>query len=105
MAALNLLVQIIGICVGVYLAISRSLFKGIALVAIVVIGHLAFSKLANLFMLFHQKRLSENELHALQLQAQLGNAAVPHAWTAIGLACGFTYFCISVTAICLFLFT
>lgn len=91
MGWLSLLVQIAGICSGAYILLTQSFARGIALIAIVGLGHIVFTKLSNYLMLAHQRTMSEDELHELQVDALFGTAAVPAAWTRIATICGLLY--------------
>lgn len=108
MAALNLLVQLVGIIAGLYLMVSRSFGEGVALVALIAGGHLAFTKLSELLMLVHQKMLPADEVRELQLRAYVGQfgdpaETTPPAWKAIATVCGCLYFCAACGAIWYFL--
>ena len=98
MATLNMLVQLVGICAGLYLMFSRSFGVGAALIAVVAVGHFAFMQLSNLLMLVHQKSMREEELRELAAWARFG-AETPPAWRAIATACGVAYIATVVGAI------
>ena len=105
MALLNLLIQVIGICVAVYLMFTRGFAVGLALGAIIAIGHSLFTKFADFLMLTHQKRMPEEQLHELALRARFGGGAsdIPSAWKVIATTCGVAYFLIAASAIWFFL--
>jgi hypothetical protein len=99
MGWLSLLVQIAGVCSGAYILFTESFAKGIALIAIVWLGHLVFTKLSSYLMLAHQRTMSEDELQELQVRALFGAAAVPAAWARITKICGLLYFGLVIASI------
>ncbi|MBI3523754.1 MAG: hypothetical protein HY066_04390 [Betaproteobacteria bacterium] len=105
MAAINLLVQTVGIAVALYLAFFRNFYSALALVFIVGIGHFIFMKISNGLMKMHQKTLSVEQLRELELQAISGNGneAAPAAWRWIATTCGAAYVAIVLSAVWYFL--
>jgi hypothetical protein len=109
MAALSMLVQIVGLCVAVYLAFSRSFVQGLTLAVVIMVAHFVCSKLSNFLMYIHQKSLTEEELADLAHRAQqaqfLGigaNDAAPTAWKMIANGCAVLYLCFSAAVIWFF---
>ena len=104
MAVLNTLVQLIGICVSIYLAFAHSITQSIALLTVMGISHFALTTLSNNLMLIHERRLPKEKLEELRVRALFGAEAgyVPKAWGIISTTCGFVYFCIAVGAIWFF---
>ena len=100
-ALFSLLVQIASIIAGIYIAIEGSFLKGIGLPLAVWVLHVAFSKLSNFFMWFHQKRVM-NPFERAMLEADFGlvghGAKVPVAWGRIAAFCGWAY---ALTCVCL----
>ena len=93
MAPFSLLAQLIGISVGVYLMLSRSFISGVAMIAIVGVGHFAFRRLSESLMKIHQRNMSPGALEQLELHA-LSNrkfGSTPQAWEHIANACGAGY--------------
>ncbi len=104
MLILNTLVQLVGLGGAIYLAFSRSLFRGVLLLVIVGVLHFVVSQLSNLLMFLHQKTLSEEKLRDLTWRARIeGLAAAPVAWRTINTACGVLFFCLAAGTIWLFL--
>lgn len=102
MATLNMLVQLAGICAGIYLMFTRSFGVGIGLIAVVAVGHFLFTQLSNLLILAHQKSMPEERVRELATNARFGVAETPSAWKAIATACSVAYFAVSAGAIWFF---
>lgn len=105
MALINMLVQLVGCCVGIYLMFARGFGIGVGLIALILIGHFLFRQLSDALMLIHQKRMSQDELHNFTFRARFGGSfnEAPAAWKAIAYVCGSAYFILAVGAIWLFL--
>ena len=93
MAPFSLLAQLIGIGIGVYLIFSRGFISGVAMIAVVGVGHFAFGRLSDSLMKIHQRNMSPGAMEQLKLHAisdqKLGST--PQAWTHIANACGAGY--------------
>jgi hypothetical protein len=103
MFVLSTLVQIIGLAAAAYVAFTQAVFSGIRLAAVVIGMHWAFSQLANILMLAHQKTLSEDELRQIAGYGIPGLAVEPPMWRTIATVCGCLYLCAASAAIWLFL--
>lgn len=104
MFTLNMLVQLVGIVVAVYLAFTRSFAQGVGLAVIVGGLHAVMSKLANLPMLAHQKTLSEDEQQQiLGYGVPALGVGAPPLWNTIATVCGVLYFCMATFTIWFFL--
>ncbi len=104
MAIFSVLVQFCGIGVALYLALTKSISSGVILCVIMWAGHIAFTKFANLLMLLHQRSLSSQALHELQLRALIGGLnAAPSLWKHIANVCGALYIGLVGAAIWYFL--
>ena len=102
MATLNMLIQLAGICAGVYLMFARGFGVGIGLIAVVAVSHFLFTQLSNLLILAHQKSMPEERVRELTTNARFGIAETPPAWKAIATACAVAYFAVAAGAIWIF---
>ena len=71
----------------------RSFSTGIALLAIIGIGHFAFTRLSDAIMQVHQRRMPPDELEQLKLCALSGRqlGSPPKVWSRIANTCGLAY--------------
>jgi hypothetical protein len=102
MFGLNVLVQLVGVVVAVYIAVTHSVKKGVTLVVIVGVLHFLISRLSNGLMLLHQKTMSEDELRRVAGFEIPGMSVVPPLWRTISTACGVLFFCAATFVIWLF---
>ena len=93
MALFSLLAQLVGLGVAIYLMFTRSFTIGLGLVAAVSLGHFVFTKLSNGLMSIHQRTLSTEARHDLELRALSGShlGTVPRAWSRIASFCAALY--------------
>jgi hypothetical protein len=102
MAVLSFLLQVVGVCSGLYLIFSQRFGDGLALIALVAIGHFTFIKLSNLLIQMSQRKLNAEELHELGLRAQFGIDAAPTGWVRIANVCALLYCCFMIAIIWFF---
>ena len=102
MATLNMLVQLAGICAGIYLMFARGFGAGIGLIAVVAVGHFLFTQLSSLLILAHQKSMPEERVRELAANALIGVAETPPVWKAIASTCAVAYFAVAASAIWFF---
>ena len=100
-----MLIQVIAIIAGIYIAIIDSIGKGILLVIIVIVMHAIITQLSNFLMYLHQKSMKNSELQNMAFMAQIGNAndPVPTAWKIIANICGILFFVSACVVIYVFL--
>lgn len=105
MGSLNLLIQVIGLGTGIYLAIARNIWTGLALIAIVFAGHFIFTQMSKLLMYVHQKQMSSEELESMRIHVANGDVVggTPRAWKLIANGCGVAYFLSTLIFILLYI--
>jgi hypothetical protein len=106
MAILCMLIQLVAIGSGIYIAITDSFFRGVFLVAAVLLLHRLLTVCSNSLMFCHQKLfMSDRELQLLASRELMGigDETKPTAWNVIATVCGLAFIILGPVVIYLFL--